>query len=282
LPSNPNSIDNITELPTSNPAPIKTAKSSVPGGNQTQSIGAKPVVTSKKNTNPRGQLPIEQIDPGMVSISKRPMLMPPADLSDLPINAPNPQPIPFNPPKIDPVERQIAKQNTKPTAVASKSNLKTVKPTGLPVNPPQNFEPFTPVPINPNLINPEENTPGGVEPQNPPFIPNQPLQSNNGAGFGADPADLPSLQETKRYFQGKWKANNTQPNSLQYVVQVSGKSGTVRSVSPQGDAAKTYLQQTKFIKLGQKLISPAAAGNSDQKIRVLLEPDGNVDTFIEP
>lgn len=92
---------------------------------------------------------------------------------------------------------------------------------------------------------------------------------------------MPLLQESRRYFQSKWKAGSDRPNSLQYVVQV-GKSGVVRSVEPQGEAASAYLRETKFIKLGQKLVSPAAAGSSDQKIRVLLQPDGNVDTFIEP
>jgi hypothetical protein len=104
------------------------------------------------------------------------------------------------------------------------------------------------------------------------------LQSN----ANTDSGDSAALQETKRYFQGKWKANAAQTNSLQYVLQVSGKSGIVRTVSPQGEAATSYLQQTKFIKPGQKLVSPAAAGSSDQKIRVLLQADGNVDTFTEP
>jgi hypothetical protein len=66
------------------------------------------------------------------------------------------------------------------------------------------------------------------------------------------------------------------------VIQVSGKNGIVKGIEPQGEAATSYLQQSKFIKPGQKLLSPAAAGSTDQKIRVLLQPDGNVDTFIEP
>jgi Domain of unknown function (DUF4335) len=250
------------------------------------------VPTSAKPT-PKGKSAIDEsnlipssspIDPGKISISRQPILMPPSDLPAIPMNAPSIQKMPLNPIGMSGSNREkVAKPKVKPTAVASKPKPKpVVKPTGIQATPQPAFEPFTPVPKNPNLINPEEITPEAAQPQNPPVIPNQPLQSNNGAGFGADPADSPSLQETKRYFQGKWKANATQPNSLQYVVQVNGKSGTVRSVSPQGEAATNYLQQTKFIKPGQKLISPAAAGTSDQKIRVLLEPDGNVDTFSEP
>ena len=145
------------------------------------------------------------------------------------------------------------------------------------------FEPFTPVPTNPNIVNPEPQSGGDLmESQNLPVIPNRTIQSNASGTSGTDPNDTPSLQETKRYFQDKWKADPNQSNPLQYVLQVSGKTGIVRSVSPQGEAATTYLQQSKLIKPGQKLVSPAAAGTSDQKIRVLLQPDGNVDTFLEP
>jgi Domain of unknown function (DUF4335) len=284
----------ITAAPTSKyPLPSTTA----PRGQLSTGVGVsqqeKLRRTAAVKVNPKGKSTIDEsnlipssspINPGTISISRQPILTPPADLPAIPMNAPSIQKMPLNPIGIDGSSRvRVTKPKAKPTAVASKPKPKpVVRPTGIQATPQPAFEPFTPVPRNPNLINPEEITPEAAQPQNPPVIPNQPLQSNNGAGFGADPADSPSLQETKRYFQGKWKANPTQPNSLQYVVQVNGKSGTVRSVSPQGEAATNYLQQTKFIKPGQKLISPAAAGTSDQKIRVLLEPDGNVDTFSEP
>ncbi|MCY7390711.1 MAG: hypothetical protein LH647_04175, partial [Leptolyngbyaceae cyanobacterium CAN_BIN12] len=196
-------------------------------------------------------------------------------------------PIPFNRSgldelgRIDPATRSNPKKTVpkvKPSP-STKPQQTVLQPTPASVTPPP-VEPFTPVPTNPNLIDPNQNNPASTDAPAP-VVPNQPLQSNAG-GFGNDSMETPSLQETKRYFQGKWKATDTQTNALQYVLQVSGKSGTVRSVTPQGAAATTYLQQTKFITAGQKLISPAAAGSSDQKIRVILQPDGNVDTFIEP
>lgn len=186
---------------------------------------------------------------------------------------------------IDPVEpkpqspKKTAKPKVKPTTSASSKpqNRPSASASQQPA-----FEPFTPVPKNPNLIDPEQNNnPQGSEPQAQPIVPNQPLPSNSQSSNAADPNNA-SLEETKRYFQGKWKADNSQPNSLQFVVQVSGKSGIVRSVEPQGEAATAYLQKSKSIAPGQKLISPAAVGSSDRKIRVLLQPDGSVDTFVEP
>jgi hypothetical protein len=265
LPTDPKAIKNGAGLLTDSPP--KTIAKPAQGKNR-PAPGAQ-----------AGQLPIESISPGKLSVSKQPIAIP-AIGNNLPSN----QPKPFTPTEMgESVPKKPAQQKVKP-AVASKPNPKAVKPTGIGVTPQPSFEPFTPVIKNPNLINPNSeqpsNSPEGSEPQNPPIIPNQPLQSN--AGKESNPADNPSLQEAKRYFQGKWKANATQPNSLQYVLQVSGKSGVVRSVSPQGEAATTYLQQTKFIKPGQKLISPTTGDSSDQKIRILLEPDGNVDTFVEP
>jgi Domain of unknown function (DUF4335) len=236
-----------------------------------------------------GQLPLDPSPAGKVSISTQPILGSPS----VPPSISNPptQPVPFDRSgldefgRIDPAARSLNPKKTaqpaKPKPVATKPNPKPIEQNETVSTPQASFEPFTPVPKNPNLIDPNQSSPEPTDPQTPAIVPNQPLQSNAGV-FGADPTDNPSLQETKRFFQGKWKANNTQSNALQYVLQVSGKSGNVRSITPQGAAATTYLQQTKFIKTGQKLISPAAAGSSDQKIRVLLQPDGTVDTFVEP
>jgi Domain of unknown function (DUF4335) len=242
--------------------------------------------TSQPTPQKIGQLPLDPNAAGKISVSTQPILMPP----ERPKSVSMPSPIPFDRAgldesgRIDPFTRspnpQKTPQQVKPTPAATTPTPTPLQPTETGAKP-ASSEPLTPAPSNPNLINPEQNGPDAAEPQAPPVVPNQPLQSNAG-DLGTDPAENSSLQETKRYFQGKWKAITTQPNALQYVLQVSGKSGTVRSIDPQGAAATTYLQQTKFINLGQKLISPAATGNNDQKIRVLLQPDGNVDTFIEP
>jgi Domain of unknown function (DUF4335) len=295
-PSDLNQIDNTTgSAPKTSTPKVGTKPGTIaPTKNRPISAPAK-VAPSKTTTTQIGQLPIDPIQTGKVSVSQQPILMPPADLAPA-INPPSSPQMPLNPDTgIDPTTVKPQTPKVKPTPAASKPNPKTVQPTGTEPTPSSDPEPFTPVVKNPNLINPNpeptsqnspepQASPAQVSPaQVSPVVPDRPLQSNNGTTNGnAEPTENPLLQETKRYFQSKWKADPTQTNSLQYVVQVSGKSGIVRSVLPQGEAAITYLQQTKFIKSGQKLISPAAAGTSDQKIRVVLQPDGNVDTFIEP
>ena len=120
----------------------------------------------------------------------------------------------------------------------------------------------------------------GSESSTPQVVPDRSIQATNGQ-VGSQAIENASLKEAQRYFQGKWKATPTQTSVLQYVLDVNHKNGVVRSVSPQGEDANSYLKQSKIVKPGQKIVSPVA-GNGDQKIRVLLHPDGNVDTFIEP
>ncbi|WP_310483099.1 DUF4335 domain-containing protein [Chamaesiphon sp. VAR_48_metabat_403] len=290
-------IGSTTGTTTVAPNPLTTNKPTATEPTATKPVAAattkpatttKPAATTKPATTTIGQLPIDADTSGKVSISKQPISVPPALSS--PVTTPT-TPIPFDRAgidasgKIDPATRSLAGKKADPkiatSSVTTKPKPKTTKPSVA--TSPNSSEPFTPVLKNPNLIDPNQNSPEPTETKQPAATtttaPNQPLQSNAG-GFGGDPVENASLQETKRYFQSKWKASTTQANALQYVLQVNGKNGVVRAVSPQGEAATTYLQQTKFIKPGQKLLSPAAGG--EQKIRVLLQPDGSVDTFIEP
>ena len=292
----PDAIVGLGQVPTT-PGNLNSAiapnplTSQLPGATTTTSTSSvKPNRVAKtpagtSQTTPKiGQLPIDTGTSSKVSLSNQPMLIPPVRQ---PIASAPATPISSNRSgldelgRIDPATRFNPKKTVPKVqpSPSTKPQQTVLQPIPAIVTPPP-VEPFTPVPTNPNLIDPNQNNPASIEAPTP-VIPNQPLQSN-AEGFGNDSMENPFLKEAKRYFQGKWKATNSQTNALQYVLQVSGKSGTVQSVTPQGAAATTYLQQTKFIKAGQKLISPAAAGSSDQKIRVILQPDGNVDTFIEP
>lgn len=288
LPSDLNQLDNSTKSPT------KPTAASAKSGREAAATRTKPSATSQTipNTTTIGQLPIEDANLGKISVASQPTLTPPADLAPAISANPNDNPqAPLTPNQasmsggIDPVTskpkspKKTAKSKVKPKTPTSKPQP---QPSASP-NQQEEFEPFTPVPRNPNLIDPEQNNNAqSSEPKPQPIVPNQPFPSTTESSSAAEPASNPSLQETKRFFQSKWKADTAQPNPLQYVLQVSGKSGVIRSVEPQGEAASAYLQQSKLIEPGQKLISPAAAGNNDQKIRVLLQPDGNVDTLVEP
>ncbi len=201
------------------------------------------------------------IESGTVSVSTQPILLP-SDLPGIGIGSANSAPMPVG------STRAGSKPPKKANPAAAAKNAKSSSgiPTGVGVVPQPLFEQGTPVPANPNFIDPVQQTGGADADRNLP----------NGLPF-----ESPAIQATKSYFQSKWKPSSNQQDPLQYVVQISGKSGLVLSISAQGAAATAYLNQSKIIKAGQKLVSPAADG-TDQKIRVVLQPDGNVDSFMEP
>ncbi len=231
------------------------------------------------------------IKPGTVSVSTQPILLP-SDLPGIGIDSPNSSQLPVSSATTKP-NRAGSKTPKKanPAAAARSANSNSGIPTGVGVVPQPLFEQGTPVPANPNFIDPLQQQTGGenTDLRNVPIVPVQPFPTNTSGNWpsdaiaGADgkPFDNPAIQATRNYFQSKWKPSSTQQNPLQYVVQINGKSGLVRSVSAQGAAATTYLNRSKIIKAGQKLVAPAASG-TDQKIRVVLQPDGNVDSFMEP
>jgi hypothetical protein len=283
-----------TSLPVS-PAKIaaiqKTTKPTVTTINPGKVVAAKPIAIPSKKVVAAKPMSV----PGKVAIAT-PIAMPP----DLSVGINNTASfgtsVPFSPEigvahRVNPTSKptglkKIAKSKVKPSAVVAKAKAKTHKQT-IPVLTPQqpNIEQFTQSSTpNPNIISPTPITSSeGANVQNPPaFSETRPQQNASRNPNVVDPFDNPSLKETKRFFQGKWQADPNQANSLQYVVRIGGKSGVVKSVNPQGEPATDYLKRTGMIKPGDKLVSPAAAGNNDQKIRVVLQPDGTVDAFGEP
>jgi Domain of unknown function (DUF4335) len=224
------------------------------------------------------------IESGTVSVSTQPILLP-SDLPGIGIDSPNASQLPVSSatPKPNRAGSKPTKQKANPAAAAKRAKSNSGIPTGVGVVPQPLFEQGTPVPANPNFISPTPQQTGGenTDQSNLPIVPAQPFPANTSGNWPSESIDNPAIQATRSYFQSKWKPSSTQQNPLQYVVQVSGKSGLVRSVSPQGAEATTYLDRSKIIKAGQKLVSPAPGG-TDQKIRVVLQPDGNVDSFMEP
>jgi Domain of unknown function (DUF4335) len=214
------------------------------------------------------------IKPGAVSVSTQPILLP-SDLPGIGINPADSAISPATKPK-------ATKQKVKPTVVSKTAKQQAAAATGIDTIRQPTFDRSSPVPASANLNQEQPRTTN--ESAEFPVIP-LPTQSFTPSSVVNGPeeptTEIPVLKETKRYFQSKWKANSSQVDPLQYIVQINGKSGTVKNISAQGEAATTYLQKSKFVKPGQKLVAPIAGG-TNQKIRVVLQPDGNVDTFVEP
>jgi hypothetical protein len=86
-------------------------------------------------------------------------------------------------------------------------------------------------------------------------------------------------QETKKYFQRRWKADPNFQDSLQYNVRVD-RNGKVMSINGQTENSRTYLNRTNFLKPGTKVAGANTTGQ-EQDVFVILKPDGSVDTFAQ-
>ena len=267
-------------------APIPSAQASV--STPVTTIPIKPVKPVKISTAPVPKPPaVNKFNPsktGSIGIVPKPSVG-----SSSPAYSTQ---IPFTPPMISgdginptPVKATTPKKAATPKKVATKpKKAVTPKPSPSPLMAPEPLpEQFTESP-NPNIISPLPQTSSeGADVQNLPIIPEAPVKSNiSPSSINSDPFDSPALKEAKVYFQRKWQADPAQVNPLQYVVSVNSKTGVVRSVKPQNDDAITYLKKSGLIKPGQKLVSGISTGGNEQRIRVLLQPTGDVDAFMEP
>jgi hypothetical protein len=170
-------------------------------------------------------------------------------------------------PKFQPALVPVQPEMVKPSTQQRSTEIDPAPQTGI-TNSESSFDPTN-----------ESMSSGGTNSSSP-QIPSP--QSEIGKLPDVDSFNSPTLQATKRYLQGKWQADPQYANPLQYVIEVNGKNGKIQNVSPQGEAAQSYLQKTGIIKTGERLISPNASGNNNPRIRVVLQPDGNVDAFDEP
>jgi Domain of unknown function (DUF4335) len=255
---------------------------------KTKSKTNNPFASTASAPKPNQVKKVASRNPAKIGVSQQPFNLPPAfeAISNEPPLAPPPFPTAKSE-KPTPVKKQ------KKVAVKSKPKQAVVSKKVAKVTPLKNRQPKQPpiiVPVqapDPSTVPSEFTPPAGMPeikmpetniPEVPPVVPQPQLQSNNG---GSNPFENPSLKEAKRYFQDKWRADSSQTSTLQYVVQVNAK-GVVQSVNPQSEAATTYLKKSGMVKTGQTLIPPTTTGESEQKIRVLLDPDGNVEALTEP
>lgn len=111
----------------------------------------------------------------------------------------------------------------------------------------------------------------------PPPSPN-PLSSaerNSGTLFDT----IPQVGEARKYFQNRWQPPNSLTQRLEYSLALNA-DGSIRQIIPLGQVAETYLDRTEMPLIGESFVSPVD-GKRTPKIRIVLNPDGKVDTFLE-
>lgn len=92
-------------------------------------------------------------------------------------------------------------------------------------------------------------------------------------------SEISQTKEVKSYFEQKWQPPAELTRTLEYRL-ILHKNGSIQRIIPIGRASEVYLDRTNLPLRGEAFVSPLK--NTDQAtIRLVLSPDGNVNTFLE-
>lgn len=90
----------------------------------------------------------------------------------------------------------------------------------------------------------------------------------------------PQTNQVKEYFAKNWEPPANLKETLEYSI-VLDVDGSIQRIEPLGKAARTYVDRSGLPLIGEPFVSPNPQGETP-RIRVVLSPDGNVQTFVEP
>jgi hypothetical protein len=90
---------------------------------------------------------------------------------------------------------------------------------------------------------------------------------------------IPQVTEVRNYFQQNWYPPKSLKRSLQYSLQLN-TDGSLQSITPIGQPSVNRLQQVEFPPTGEPFVSRLQQ-EKPVKIRVILQPNGRVQAFLE-
>lgn len=90
---------------------------------------------------------------------------------------------------------------------------------------------------------------------------------------------MPQVAQVRQYFQGRWTPPDSLEDTLEYRLTLA-PDGSLQQVTPLGQSSEIYLDRTSIPLRGEPFISPSPDGSAAQ-IRLVLKPDGAVQTFAE-
>jgi hypothetical protein len=98
----------------------------------------------------------------------------------------------------------------------------------------------------------------------------------------SEPASLDNISqvgEARQFFQRRWEPTNIVKQALEYSL-VLDVDGTIQRIEPLNQAARDQIDRTGMPLIGEPFVSPISDGKV-ARIRVVLTPDGKVQTFLE-
>lgn len=113
-------------------------------------------------------------------------------------------------------------------------------------------------------------------PQDESITQNSPLALSKSPKSSTPPSQI---QEVVAYFENQWQPPADLNQSLEYRLLLN-EDGSIKKVVPLGKASQLYLSKTNIPLNGESFMSPDSKQQSS-RIRLLLNPDGRVQAFIE-
>jgi hypothetical protein len=90
---------------------------------------------------------------------------------------------------------------------------------------------------------------------------------------------IPQVAEVRQYFQQRWSPPEGLSQTIEYTLVIN-QNGSIQQILPRGQTAGDYVDRTGIPLVGEPFVSPLKTRQS-AKIRLVLSPNGNVQTFLE-
>lgn len=221
-------------------------------------------LASQKSSNPSQSPP--QSSPGKLLVPSPPALTNPTPAFG------SPTPLPFTSPPAIPAPAPLP--DTPPAAPEANS----------PANPSAPAAPGQRIAIQPKAAT---KSTSALKPPPLPPEPDDPTvaaQENSVAASAPSTEKLadtiPQVAEVRNYFAQRWQPPASLKQTLEYTL-VLNPNGSLQRAVPLGQAASTYLDRTPIPLANEPFVSPPE-GKGSALIRLVLQPNGKVETFLQP
>ncbi|WP_161956713.1 DUF4335 domain-containing protein [Gloeocapsopsis dulcis] len=127
----------------------------------------------------------------------------------------------------------------------------------------------SPAPAAPQQQAANNTTTAAVRSPSAPPAPSEPTSLDN----------ISQVGEARQFFQRRWEPTAAVRQPLEYSL-VLDVDGTIQRIEPLNQAARDQIDRTGMPLIGEPFVSPISDGKV-ARIRVVLTPDGKVQTFLE-
>ncbi len=260
------------ELPTPTPSPLPSPPSPVPTPTVPPSLANAPTVPPPK--------PVKPPAPSTRSSSSAPAPQRQEIAITPPPQRPAAQPAPSTAASPSTSPPTQPNRPPAPSGNVPKSRSSTrvpATPPPLPVFPPLDVTPATPE--RPDVMNSPSVTARRPSLPTDTEIESTELDDTNDAARGRLFDTIPQVAQARTYLQQRWQPPEDVTKALEYRLFIA-PDGSIKRIIPLGQASQVHIQETGIPLVGEPFVSPVE-GDRNPTIRVVLNPEGQVETFLE-